>query len=137
MLGGIRVAHHPRGTPAAVLIHGRHLHPGTATAASKREEETDGIIRETYTAPAAVPPHVLSHSYLEAAFFKALSTGYVSQQPSDSKLGKRLKMLISTPITLKTFSAVAIMPYSVSAQNLFCAVKAEGFLPMLKKPLLV
>lgn len=61
MVGGIRVAYHPRRTPAAVLIHGRLLHPGAATAASKREEETDGIIRATYTAPTAVPPRTLSH----------------------------------------------------------------------------
>lgn len=121
MVGGIRVTHHPRRTPAAVLIHSRHLHPGAASVASKQEEEMDGIIRETYTGPTAVSPHVLSHMhrYLSAAFFKALSTGIALQQPSEPKLGRMLKTLISTLVKLKAFSVVAIMSYTVSAQNLF------------------
>lgn len=101
-------------------MHSRHLHPGAASAASKQEEEMDGIIRETYTGPTAVSPHVLSHMHrhLSAAFFKALSTGIALQQPSEPKLGKMLKTLINTTGTLKAFSVVAIMSCAVSAQNL-------------------
>lgn len=101
-------------------MHSRHLHPGAASAASKQEEEMDGIIRETYTGPTAVSPHVLSHMHrhLSAAFFEALSTGIALQQPSEPKLGKMLKTLINTTVTLKAFSVVAIMSCAVSAQNL-------------------
>lgn len=85
----------------------------------------DGIIRETYSGPTAASPHVLSHMhrYLSAAFFKALSTGIALLQPSEPKLGKMLKTLTNTLVTLKAFCVVAIMSYAVSAQNLFHAGK--------------
>lgn len=85
----------------------------------------DGIIREIYTGSTAASLHVLfhMHRYLSAAFFKALSTGIAMQQPSEPKLGKMLKTLINTLVTLKAFCVVAIMSYAVSAQNLFHADK--------------
>lgn len=61
----------------------------------------------------------------------------MTQQPTDPKLSKRLKMLTSTPVTQKASSVVVITSYAVSAQNLLCADKPEGFLPVLEKPLTV
>lgn len=79
----------------------------------------------------------VSHRYLSAAFFKALSTGIALQQPSEPKLGKMLKTLINTTVTLKAFSVVAIMSYAVSAQNLCHADEHWQRALCFKKPLMV